>query len=531
MAGSKSNTKSDSDADDWKQHLGPKQIGGLNYFFLFVCVSAQLVTFLISWPAWQARPLLANVTPNLPWIAGTPQFSTGILLVASLVLVLLSPRKLGMLIHLAILVAAMFMDQLRCQPQVLAVAFLMAGCVWPRARRIAAWYLIAMWTWAGVHKIMSPDWWGLVSHYMLSEIQIRTGAGFNPTNYYKIFAAIVAISEVATGLLAWLRPKLGAIACVLLHLGICGFLLLLDWNFSVLPWNLCTAIVGPWLIWKSVSPETDAAEQGDAKQKIPTPQKLRRLLPRNVWEKSAVIFLLLVPIGFYFGLIRHGLAHVLYSNNTPLVLVNRLDQVEFIDCWEELEFPFPIALKPSLDYFRLTGEPGESLHFRNQHSWLPADQYFRHQGDQHIRKISKREFLADQDELFHFSVVDDPRKIFQLELAGATMKRRREQDVVYAIEFPPDKFEPQQLGLLSGIPNIEQIQLGGCRLTDEDLDLIPTLRKLYGIGLDRTQITDEGLGYLAKHKLLLILEYEGTAISDQGHREFVESQTGTRIPE
>jgi len=142
-----------------------------------------------------------------------------------------------------------------------------------------------------------------------------------------------------------------------------------------------------------------------------------------------------------------------------------------------------------------------------------------------------KEFLADQEELFHFSVVDDPRNIFELELAGAKMKRRKELDVIYAIEFPPDKFETQQLGLLSGLPNVEQIQLGGCKITDQDLDLIPILRKLYGIGLDQTQITDEGLSYLAKHKLLQIVEHQGTAISEQGHRDFLKSQTATKTPE
>ena len=141
------------------------------------------------------------------------------------------------------------------------------------------------------------------------------------------------------------------------------------------------------------------------------------------------------------------------------------------------------------------------------------DRYYVHDGDRQLRKISEREFLAAQKEKFHFSTVDDPTKIFELELAGALMKRRKEPDVVYAIEFQPKYFESDHLRLLSGIPNVEQIQLGGCKLSDKELDLIPTLKKLYGIGLDRTQVTDESFRYLAKQELLQIVEYEGTAIS------------------
>ena len=117
--------------------LGPSQIGWPDYFFLSICVVAQAVTIAMTWSAWQVRPLGDSVsesvsqvaTPNLPWIEGTPQFSMAVLLIASLLFSLLSPWKLGTLIHLLLLGIAIAMDQLRFQPQVFSIAFLMAACV------------------------------------------------------------------------------------------------------------------------------------------------------------------------------------------------------------------------------------------------------------------------------------------------------------------------------------------------------------------------------------------------------------------
>ena len=539
MTGSETQTPPPSLWPRLIRSLGPKQIGWANYFFLFVCVAAQLATFLITWPVWKVRPVsfdaTAGVMPNLPWIAGTPQFSTAVLLITSLVFVLLSPRKLGMLFHLLLLGIAISMDQLRCQPQVLCVAFLMAACVWPWARRLCVWYLIAMWTWAGIHKFLSPDWFSYVSGYLMESVESRLetvgkSAGLEPeldlSKCYWMFAGMVALSEVATGILAWWRPKLGAIACVLLHLGIACFLLFLKWNYSVLPWNFATAIVGGWLIWNGVGQrgENREIENGRA-------LRMSLRLPTNYWEKAIVVAMLLIPIGFYFGLVRHGLAHVLYSNNMPLCVINRSDRVEVIDSWEDLGVPFPYAEKPYHDYFKLTGQPDETIHIRNVLTWLKQDQFFRHEGDQSIREISEREFLADQTQRFHVCVVDDPKKMFQLELAGAQMKRRSAFDLVFAIQFNPENFEPEQLKLLSGIRNLEQIQLGGCQVTDEDLKLIPMLGKLCGIGLRGTAVTDQGLKHLAKHQNLNVIEHEGSGISDAAHRAFIGIQTGQRIAE
>ena len=133
---------------------GFQQIGLESYCFLVVGVLSQVATILITWPAWQVR----ESPPNLPWIAMTPQLSCGFTLLVSLVFVLISPRKFGMVGFLTVLGFAIGMDQFRCQPQVLAIAFMMAACVWLPARRLCLWFLISIWMWAGIHKLISVEW-------------------------------------------------------------------------------------------------------------------------------------------------------------------------------------------------------------------------------------------------------------------------------------------------------------------------------------------------------------------------------------
>ena len=524
--------------------LGPSQIDWPDYFFLSICVVAQAVTIAMTWSAWQVRPLGDSVsesvsqvaTPNLPWIEGTPQFSMAVLLIASLLFSLLSPWKLGTLIHLLLLGIAIAMDQLRFQPQVFSIAFLMAACVWPQVRRLCVWYLIAMWTWAGIHKFLSPDLFGHVS-YRLLELAEKgladegTELIFNLRQHYWLFAAFVAASEIATGVLAWWRPRLGGIACALLHLGIACFLVLLGWNYSVLPWNLSTAIVGAWLIWKVAGRRIEAkAEISDQVGPCQASTQASFGFPRSVIGNTIVACMFLVPIGFYFGLVRHSLAHALYSDNLPICVINRSDRVEFIDSWEELGVPFPNALKPYRDYFKITGRPGDTMHIKNQMSWLKLDQFFRHHGEQDVGEISKRELLSEQGGRLHVCEVEDPRKMFELLRAGAKL-HRNEFGVVFAIQFYWDQFQSKQLELLSGAPNVQQLQFEGCPVSDEDLKRIPFLGKLYGVGLGETQVTDEGLKNLAKHPMLFIVEYEGSRITDSGHHEFIESQTGREIPD
>ena len=515
--------------------LGPRQIGVANYLFLLTCITAQVLTFWISWPTWESRPLLVGTTPNVPWLAGTPQFSTGVLLIGSLFLAALSPKKYGLAIHLGILAVSIFMDQFRCQPQILAIAFMMSACVWTTARRLCLWYLIAMWTWAGIHKFLSPDWFGYVTCYLLSDLRgglanVGIETEFNPSHHYKKFAAVVAVSEIATGLVAWFRPKLGAIACVALHIGIACFLILVNWNFSVLPWNATTAMVGGWLFWtagnsqsnpQGVVPQTlDDADQADQR---PTEKAngflwfthARVRLPQANWGKCVVMLMLVVPVGFYFGWVRHSLSHSLYSNNLPLGMISRTSGHEILDCWDELRVPFPNVDKTYQDYFRLTGETNDKLHVRAM-MLGKSSRYFVHHGNQKILEIDEGAFFDENMPGPHGVGIDNPRKVFELEVAGAKMLKREVGAMVYAVKFQPEYFSPEHLELLVGLPNLEQIQLGDCNLTDPDMKRLPVLRKLKGIGIGRTSVTDAGILVLKKQPMLNFVQFENSAVTDEG---------------
>ncbi len=482
------------------------QLEGHNYIFLVVCVVAQAATILITWPAWQVRQSL----PNLPWLASAPQFPVGEILLVSLVVVLISPKKLGVTIHLGILGISILMDQFRCQPQVFAIAFMTAACVWPTARRLCVWFLASMWLWTSIHKFASPDWFGTVSFKLLDS------AGLNAAGLHVGFASIVALNELALGIAAVLRPKIAAIGCVAIHVGIAIFLFLIGWNYSVLPWNICTAIVGAWLLWNYDS-MSDAAP---SRKKASNPF-FRLPIPSAVSGKIAIAILLLVPAGLYFGWVRHCFTHALYSGNLPIGLVTRQNETEVLESWKQLRFVFPNERKSYLDYFVLTAQPGDKLHIHEPRKFVTGG-YFLLERHGLAKKITREHFFKPQVLLDGETVevegvaCDDPRKIFHLLEANATLLKRSENEMVYAIKFDPETFDRTSLELIDGLPNLEQIQLSNCQIADEDLKWLSGFPKLTGIGFNGTPITDAGLLNLLDVPNLIMIEHENTDITDVG---------------
>jgi hypothetical protein len=480
---------------------GPAQIGSWNYAFLVICVAAQFATLMLSWPAWQVR----SDPPNLPWIASTPQFPFGVLLAISLGLVLVSPKRMGLLIHFAALAVAMGSDQFRCQPQVISIAIMTAACVWKPMRLVAVWYLVSMWGWAGIHKLASPDWLGYGSYWLLTRLQL------DATQLYFGFGLFVGISEILLAVVAWLKPRWAAIGCVGLHLGIAISMIAIDWNHSVLPWNICTAVVGAWLLW-IVGPATGKSAE-------PLKQTTSRFLPlpKSSIGKLAVVLLLIVPAGFYWGLVRHSFAFSLYSDNLPLASITQQDGFKRVESWDEIGFPLPHEQKAYRDYFLLTSSPGEKLHV-NEPRWGLASHFYLHATQGRLKEISELEFLDPEIGNVAGVPLDDPRKTFWLERANATLLKRSAKEMVYAIKFEPKSFKPELLTWLDGLPNLEQIQLAGCDVKDNDLKLIPPLHRLGGIGLSHTTVTDAGLLHLKKYTNLFLIERTGTTISDEAMR-------------
>ncbi|MGC4006356.1 MAG: hypothetical protein QM811_25835 [Pirellulales bacterium] len=151
-----------------------------------LCVGLQVVTILVTWPLWQARS--DPPYPNLPWFDGCPSFSCGWLILATLAVVLARPG-LGWMLHVAVLVPAIAMDQIREQPQVIGIAVLMGATIDERLARVARWYLVSLWFWSGLHKVLSPDWMGPATWKQLED------CGLDPAPWHTAFAVGVATYE------------------------------------------------------------------------------------------------------------------------------------------------------------------------------------------------------------------------------------------------------------------------------------------------------------------------------------------------
>jgi len=229
----------------------------------------------------------------------------------------------------------------------------------------------------------------------------------------------------------------------------------------------------------------------------------------------AVAALLILPAGFYTGHVRHCFAHLLYSGGLPLASISKTDgTVDQLLGWDAIHVPFPHETSAFRDYFSLTAAPGEKLHIHETRRWLSSHYY---QLDQHrqLQEISRAEFFADDSSIGGIAC-DDRAATFELLDSGAKMKRRTVDSMIFAISFPPEIFSVGLLDLVNDLPNIEEIQLRGCDVRDDDLKKIVTLNRLSGIGLDQTPITHIGLKHLSEMKRLTLIEYNGQVYNSIG---------------
>ena len=157
------------------------------YSLLALCVLAQIVTVILTWQLWQVRE-----TPlNFPLLEG-PWISCGALMLLSLFYVLFDPRR-GAVVHLVVLTLACIADQYRIQPQFISIAVLIFGCSSSERKTVCRWYLIAMWFWAGAHKIFSPEW-PMITRSLLEQAKSRSDckAPIDGLGFVKQSAGLIA---------------------------------------------------------------------------------------------------------------------------------------------------------------------------------------------------------------------------------------------------------------------------------------------------------------------------------------------------
>jgi len=481
-------TVAQQDTANVPQEAPPLVLGlpPVRYGLLVVAVIAQAATLLITWPLWQVRQ-----TPVHMPLIDLPQIPFGVWLLTTLVLVLVRPR-LGLAVHAASLLLSFAFDQYRTQPQVIANAVLMLAAVENAGLVIVRWFLASLWVWAGTHKLLSPDWFSFGSWSMVRSLHV------DPEDFQMLFAYGVGLGELGVGLLAVFRPRWAAVPCVLMHVGIVIFLspLFYDHNESVVPWNLATAVIGSWVMWNAPS-----------------------IVPRFRWEWVLAALLLIYPAGFYVGWVDHGIASVLYSSHLPEGMITTKKGAAKITGWGDLHVPFPKERRLLKLSFQRSSQPGDKLHLADPRPWL-EDQYFVLGKEGDLIEQTPEQFVQGSDDEVFGMQVESRRLRFLLARAGVKMLRREKKGLVYAIEIPPNRYRPELLEMLAGLPNLEQINLTGCEVTDKDLTRLPILQKLVGIGLTDTPVTNASIETLLKQPQLKVIEYQQSNLTLDAILEF-----------
>ena len=474
-----------------------RQLGDTRGLLVVIGVVCQCVTVWITWPLWQVRSDVPHLglfdLPQMPF-AGPMMLSSAAVLVC--------PR-IGIGMHWLVLIAASVFDQYRLQPQFFLIALLIHACISPRVKIVSRWLIASTWFWAGLHKLLSPDWFGHASHWLVN----RTG--LDADRWYITFALVVGISEIVLGVLACIRPRWAACLAAPLHLGIIGFLLWIDWNASVIPWNFLMATTGGWIMW--------TADLGGISRR---------------WSLCLAATCFVYPIGFYYGWVDHGFAGVLYSDWLPSGQVTTKEGTHFINGWGKLNVPFPNERRLLRLYFEQYAEPGDKLHISDPRDAL-EDQFFVLDAAGRSRSLDIDDFLVPQAhipasrETGETTVagigIDEKRAVFALSAAGVRMVRPEAGKAIFAVEIPPENYQPRLLELLEGLPNLMQIQLAGTSVRDVDLIPLVKLRLLTGLGLANTDVTDDGIRPLRDLPHLQHIEHDGTSISTDALNDVVKN--------
>ncbi|QDU28762.1 Leucine Rich repeats (2 copies) [Anatilimnocola aggregata] len=461
-----------------------------NYSLLLFVAVCQAATLLVSWPVWNVRA----APPLLPLI-WFPEISFGIPLLLTLLAMVAWPR-LGVAAHLTLLGIAMLADQLRLQPQVISLAVLMLGCVNERTAYLARWYLASMWLWAGLHKFLSPEWYGYQSWWFLEQ------CGFDGDTWHLPFAIAVALFETAVGLLAMFAPRLAVWPAVALHLGLLLLLspLVRNFNESVWPWNLATAVAAYVLLRQSSVNRLNWKDSG--------------------WPTQLVIATLLFsPALFYVGLLNPHLAFVLYSGNMPRAIHISADSYHHLDGWTGLTVPFPDSPRLFIQHFERTAKPGERLHIADPR-WGISDRYFIKSATGEAAEVSRAAYLPENGSV-RVLELEDLQLLWQLRQAGYRLEPSGFEIITKATYSSPAlaSQRAEVVMLLTRLHNLQELHLQRQIVTDQDLRQLSVLRRLELVEMNRCQLPENALERLAELRALAWLDLEGSNFSCVGLRQ------------
>lgn len=303
-----------------------------------VFAAAQAATVLLTWRVWETR----SYPPMLP-LLDLPAVHAGWPMLASLAVILGWPRA-GVPLHSLVLTLAIVADQSRMQPHVVSLATLLWGTMGrPGGLVVARAALASLWTYAGIHKLTSPAYYTLSGAWLLRAVWSDGPAWLGPT-----LAAGVAVTEVFLGLGCFV-PRLRktvAMVAIVFHLATFAVLAFrLQWDAPVWPWNLALAAAGPGLLlpWRGPGFGGEWAMAGRP-------------------ARIAAAVLLIMPAGYWLGVVDAFLAHCVYADNRPKAYVcTPFSRTDVEGMCVRLGVVLPPAHRLYVPFFRGIGRPGEWL--------------------------------------------------------------------------------------------------------------------------------------------------------------------------
>ena len=144
--------------------------------------------------------------------------------------------------------------------------------------------------------------------------------------------------------------------------------------------------------------------------------------------------------------------------------------------------------------------------------------------------LNETEFSLGSEGVSEGMPLDDNRALFALSEVGAEMRKKDAESMVFAIVFPPEKFKSEHLDWLSGLQNLEQVQLAGTAVTNEDIKKLGVLPKLLGVGLDNTNVTNAGIEHLKGIKTLRLINFRDTSITQDAVDRVIRAATDLSLP-
>ena len=302
--------------------------------FLCLVVSCQAITVLVTWRLWQIH----RTPPMLPALP-LPELNLGVIILVSLAAIFVRPLA-GLILHTIAILYSILIDQSRLQPEIVSMVILMWGSLRsPGFKLIARSHLVSLWFFAGLNKMLSAGY--------LDQLSLA-----HPRSSSR--AVLVALIELTLGILA-LIPRSRNFAAALafaMHTTIFALVFRGKPDSPILFWNLALAFAGFALIlsWsRSLSIS---------------------LKEVNPVAAAIVLFVLISPVGFYFGLFDAYLSHHLYSKSIPSAVWHRANgDQESIDTWHTLNVPFPPEHRLYEAYFNNSCERGDFLIIHDPRHW------------------------------------------------------------------------------------------------------------------------------------------------------------------